>query len=437
MRLAAAVLLAGIGTALQAQGPTNAALAANQAAMDAAADAKEQSELSQAISDAGNSPPDYIRALERHLAKYPNTKRRAAIEKALAKSAMDTNDAERIIIYGARVLSRESPDDMQLIDRVTRTLVAKANPESAKRALPLIKKYEADIQEQRTQPPPGHLSAGLWANLCDSNMARAMAVEARATGHAGHPDEAVKIAEKSWALYPTGEGARAAGYWLTQAGRNQEALEFYSDAFTLEDTRSTAADRTRDRNRLGEIYRKLHKSEKGLGELILQAYDRTAALTEARLAELKTRDPNADTVELFDFILPAVDGSAPLHISSLKGKTVVLEFWATWCIPCREQHPVLADVKKHFENHPDVVFLPVDADDDPSLAAPFVKEQGWESGYFEAGLARRFNVSAIPTILIVDPVGQISSHIAGYDPPRFVELLANRIEEARHASVPR
>jgi thiol-disulfide isomerase/thioredoxin len=178
----------------------------------------------------------------------------------------------------------------------------------------------------------------------------------------------------------------------------------------------------------------VNQSEKGLGDLILDAYDRTTALRAARSANLKARDPNAEAADLLDFVLPAVDGSAPLKLSSLKGKTVVMDFWATWCIPCREQHAAIENVRKHFANSPDILFLPIDADDDPSLAAPFVKERSWESGYFEAGLGRHFKISAIPTILVMDPSGQLSSQIGGFNPQRFEALLTRRIEEARQSA---
>jgi thiol-disulfide isomerase/thioredoxin len=433
MKLAAVILLAAMGARLEAQGPTNAALAASQAAAEAAADIQEQNDLRQAVSDAGNSPVDYIRAVERHLLKYPDTKQRAAIEKSLAKSAMDTNDAARIILYGERVLARESPDDTQLLDRVIRALVDKGDPSSGTRAAVLAIRYQADLQASRSQQPPGHLSRAIWSDLIDANMASAMALQARATGNAGNPADAAKLAEQSWATYPSAEGARAAGYWLSRLDRNREAIEYYADAFAFEDPRISAADHASDRARLSELYRKVNQSEKGLGDLILAAYDRTAALRASRSANLRSRDPNAETVNIPDFILPAVDGTAPLRLSSLKGKTVVMDFWATWCVPCREQHPLIESVKKHFAEMPDVVFLAVDADDDPSLAAPFVKEQAWESGYFEAGLARRLVVSAIPTIVILDPSGQVSSHLTGMEPQRFEAMLTQRIEEARQA----
>src|SRR5207245_1524231 len=108
-----------------------------------------------------------------------------------------------------------------------------------------------------------------------------------------------------------------------------------------------------------------------------------------------------------------------LAISSLKGKTVVMDFWATWCAPCRAQQPMIEKVAKHFEDTKDVVFLPVNADDDRSLVAPFLKEQGWESpGYFDAGISRQLTISSIPTVLVLDPAGQISSRMIGFIPER-------------------
>jgi thiol-disulfide isomerase/thioredoxin len=405
-----------------------------------AAENKEQTELAQAVNEAGSSSIDLIRAFELHLKKYPDSKQRPAIEKALVKSAMDMNDNARIILYGERVLSREAPPDMRddippMIDRITRALVEKEDVTLAKEAIAYAKRYEDDLAVTRAKvDPPGHLTAGQWSQELDKALARSLALQARATGYAGDPEGAEKIARRSWAAFPTGDGARELAYWLAKLGRHEDAIEYYADAFTVEDGRNTEADRSQDRARLGSLYANLHGSEKGLGDVILHAYDRTAGLLSARRAELQSKDPNALAVKLTDFILPAVDKSAaPLVISSLRGKTVVMDFWATWCVPCRAQQPLIEEVKKKYEHDADVLFVPVDADDDLTLVAPFVKEQGWESkGYFEAGLARQFAVTNIPTVMIVDPNGQVSSRMIGFIPDRFEQMLTERVEEARH-----
>ena len=238
---------------------------------------------------------------------------------------------------------------------------------------------------------------------------------------------------KSWETCPTGEGAREVAYWLIKQDRTREAIEYYADAFTVEDSRTTEDDRAWDRKRLGELYSKLNGTEKGLGDVILEAYDRTAALVSERRASLKAKDPNAVAATIEDFVLPAVEESKPpLAVSSLKGKTVVMDFWATWCGPCRAQQPLIEKVKKLFEGDEDVVFVAVDTDDDTSLAAPFAKEQGWKDpGYFEGGLARQMTISSIPTVLVLDPAGRVSSRMIGFIPQRFEQMLTQRIEEAR------
>jgi thiol-disulfide isomerase/thioredoxin len=411
--------------------------------LDPAADAQEQYALSQAVTEAGNSSIDRIRALEQHLKKYPQSKQRPLIEKELVKAATDTNDNARIILYGEKVLQREPPPDdgdlMQMLDRVTRALVDNSAPEPSKRAIAYAKRYESDVVALRAKmEPPGHLTAGQWSEELDKAMARTLALDARATGGAGDPEAAAKLAVKSWESYPTGEGARETAFWLTSLGRKAEAIEFLSDAFTLEDSHSTEADRSRDRAGMGELYAALNGSEKGLGDLILKAYDRTAALLSARRASLREKDPNAQAVNIVDFTLPAVDKAVPpLVLASMKGKTVVMDFWATWCAPCRAQQPLIENVKMHFEGAQDVVFVAVDADEDVSLVAPFVKEQGWkDQGYFEAGLARQLTISSIPTVLVLDPNGRISSRMIGFIPERFEQMLTERVDEARGVAVP-
>jgi len=396
---------------------------------------QEQYELSQAVGEAGSSPIDIIRALEAHLSKYPDTKQRAVIEQTLAKAAMDSNDNPRIILYGERVLAAgaNTRDDMALLDRVTRALLDSTDSVQARKALEYARRYENDVIALRSQTPPGHQTPGQWADEADRALARALALEAQAAGDLDGAEAGAKIALKSWEAYPTGEGAREVAHWLIELKRNQEAIQYYANAFTLEDALTAAADRAKDRKRMGDLYSKLNGSETGLGDVILQAFDRTSSLMDARRAVLKARDPNAVAANVVDFILPAVgEGAPPLALSSLKGKTVVMDFWATWCAPCRAQQPLIENVKKHFEDAKDIVFLAVDADDEPSLAAPFAKQQGWANpGYFEAGLAQKLTISAIPTVLVLDSSGRVFSRITGFIPERFEQMLTQRVEDAR------
>jgi thiol-disulfide isomerase/thioredoxin len=338
-------------------------------------------------------------------------------------------------------------DDTQLLDRVIHALIESKDPAPNKQAVAYAARYKADIAALRGQPPPAGHPPAKWPDELDLAEARALALEARATGNLGDSAQAAEIARKSWAAYPTAEGAREAALWLTRLDRTAEAIEFYANAFTLEDPRTTSSDRARDRAEMTRLYARLeprinapqlNAPPKSLGDIVLEAYDRTAALMSARMAKLKTRDPNVDAKTLEDFVLPAVAEDAPaLAVSALKGKTVVMDFWATWCAPCRAQKPMIENLMKHYAQAKDIVFIAVDADEDQSLVRPFVKEQEWkDAGYFEDGLARNLTISQIPTVLVVDPAGHISSRLIGLVPDKFEEMLTARIEEARKSLLP-
>jgi thiol-disulfide isomerase/thioredoxin len=182
--------------------------------------------------------------------------------------------------------------------------------------------------------------------------------------------------------------------------------------------------------RMAELYRKLTGSETGLGDVILKAYDETSGQLAGRRAELRQYDPNAQTKDPMGFTVSSLEGEK-LPLSSLLGKVIVLDFWATWCGPCRGQHPLYEEVKKRFKDSDDVVFLSIDTDEDHSLVKPFVESQKWaQKVYFDEGLQTLLQVSSIPTTIIFGKHGEVVSRMIGYLPDRFVEMLTDRIDEA-------
>ncbi len=167
-----------------------------------------------------------------------------------------------------------------------------------------------------------------------------------------------------------------------------------------------------------------------MGDLILESYDRTSAQMADRKSKLSLADPNTQASSILDFTLSGLKGDK-LQLKSLQGKAVVFDFWATWCGPCRAQHPLYDQVKQRYRDSNGVAFVSVNTDEDRALVAPFVKDQKWsQSVYFEDGLTRKLEISSIPTTIVLDRRGEIVSRMNGFVPDRFVDMLSERIEEA-------
>ncbi|MGA3016031.1 MAG: TlpA disulfide reductase family protein [Bryobacteraceae bacterium] len=394
----------------------------------------EKADLERALGEAGASPLERVRAIEKHLAQYPDSPNRVDLERSAAIAAIAANDDGLVVTWGERVLARQ-PADLQLLARVTHSLLAVESKDNAERAIRYAHRAEELIphmtQEGGARFP---MSAGEWQAQCDRAMGRALTDEARATGYLGRREEALALAQRAFTTWPNAESAREMARVFDRLGKPAEAAAAMADAFTVPDLFNTDADRAHDRGRLGELYRQAHGSETGLGDLVLAAYDRNLALAKARELGVRQSDPNAALTDPMAFTLSGVDG-AKLSMADLKGKVLVLDFWATWCAPCREQHPLYEQVKQRFRDNPDVVFLSIDADADRQPVKPFLQEAGWQGPvYFEDGLARVLAVESLPTTILIDRRGQVFSRMNGYVKQLFVDALTDRIRGALAAA---
>ncbi|HLW77740.1 MAG TPA: TlpA disulfide reductase family protein [Bryobacteraceae bacterium] len=386
--------------------------------------AAEQRELLAALNDANQSAVDIIRVLEAFMKKHPDAAQRADLKNVLARAAIEAKDDRRVIEYGVPTLAN-APGDVLMLDRVTRSLLALGGRENAEASLKYSIPYTEKIE---TAPPPDGKDIARKQEDRDRALARALGYQSRAQTILGDNADAEKLAARAFSVYACEETARQWSDTLQTLGREQPSLESLADAFEIPDGYTTDAFRAEDRKRLGERYRKLHGSEAGLGDLILAAYDRTAAVVEERRAHYRALDPNLAAADAMQFTLTGLDGNK-LPLASLKGSVVILDFWATWCTPCRAQHPLYEQVRQRFKDRKDVVFLSIDTDENRALVAPFLDQQKWSrSIYFDDGLQRLLAVTSIPTTVIFDKQGAIASRMVGFLPDKFADQLAERIQ---------
>lgn len=123
-----------------------------------------------------------------------------------------------------------------------------------------------------------------------------------------------------------------------------------------------------------------------------------------------------------DFVLPALRGGC-VHLSEFRGEPLVINFWASWCNPCRHEFPRFrAARERHRDDHLEI--LGVTYRDIASDSRHFADQQDatWPLLVDDSGdVARVFHVGQIPQTFFVDADGRITSHL-------FADLSSRQLE---------
>jgi len=156
---------------------------------------------------------------------------------------------------------------------------------------------------------------------------------------------------------------------------------------------------------------KINGNENGFDDKIAQFNSK--AKDEA-LVKLKKEMINKPAI---DFTLKSLDGKT-VKLSDLKGKIVILDFWATWCGPCKQAMPILNEWMNTKKGKDVKVFSINVWERDPSLVAPFMADNNYSMtllyGYND--LSKEYGFSGIPYLCVIDKEGNICYEETGFTP---------------------
>ena len=149
-----------------------------------------------------------------------------------------------------------------------------------------------------------------------------------------------------------------------------------------------------------------------------------ASIAEGRLSALH---PVAERPPAPDFSLPDIDGAVH-RLSDYRGKVVIVNFWATWCPPCREEMPSMQRAWERLRQE-GVVILAIDIGEDQDTIFTFTADYPVEFPLLmdrESKVIAQWAVRGLPTSFVVDPDGRIAYRAVGgrdWDHPAVMETL--------------
>jgi thiol-disulfide isomerase/thioredoxin len=137
--------------------------------------------------------------------------------------------------------------------------------------------------------------------------------------------------------------------------------------------------------------------------------------------------------------LPSIDDAGyPKAVAAHKGKVVLVEFWATWCVPCRAEMPELVKLEKKLRPRGlDVIMISVDAPEDSAKAAQVLKETTMpvpgflrnvpDEDKFCASVDQGWASGAVPAIFLYNRSGKKAKAFIGATPMKDVEAALEKL----------
>lgn len=370
--------------------------------------------------------------LEEYTNSFDNKERKIPMLYMLASDYASGGNTEAFAKYADQIPEKNN-QKASLYNRVAWQLAEEGkNLDFAEK----ISKKSLDIIQSLRQDPkdkPDYLSASQYKNSMNGSYRMYADTYALILFKQGQVKEAIKYQEEA-----IGEGK--------SPGNNERYIQFL-----LADSNNSKAQEK------AETFIREGASTEKMKEYLKTAYIENKGSEEgfntylsglekiARAAMLEETKKNMIDEEAPDFTLQNLQGEE-VALSSMKGKTVILDFWATWCGPCKSSFPGMQKAVTKYKDNPNVEFLFIDTWESGKPEARIKKVKGFieqnkytfqvlldtpvSEGSRDFDIVDKYGVSGIPTKIIIGPEGRINFRAVGYNgnTEKLVEELDMMIE---------
>lgn len=357
-------------------------------------------------------------ALANMIAAYPNAQEVDGLKTSMAQIAIQQKNfdeaAKYIETYGIR--------DLQLINSVARELMDAPATVAAG-----VRLAELGVKIARDARKPPYLPRKEWSPQYDKDLSTALAAQGVALAKNDRFADAEKVLAECLAKSDAPDQVALQTYiiCLRKNGKPKETLPVYEKLIIA----GFSGDQVEREYRAA--YREAKGSEKGfeteLKELKQKAFGEKFAVLKRSVVNQSIRD----------FALPAMAGGT-VALEKLRGKVVVLDFWATWCGPCKQSFPHLQKVYDRFKSNDDVVIYAVNTferssgDARTQAVEKFIADNKYSFPVlFDSDVASSNGIQSIPTQFVIDKKGRIQFINVGFEGPQMVEELSMKIELLR------
>jgi len=386
-------------------------------------------ELQSLVESAAGDRAALVRNLEGYLKKYPEAPERTRIYRALVESSIQLQDNGRAADYAERLVAL-NPGDISSLILAIQLLEQQENEAAFRRAVTYSTNLLDAVNRTSSADRSPRESLEQWEREKKSDIANTYFLRGDLYLKIKEFPAAKKDLQTSYELVPSAGAAQRLGEAAElQKDLNTAILE-YARAFALAEGKNGDVSRAAVRKKLGNVWRLAHGSEDGLGEYLLRTYDEVNKA--AAPSKLRKNDGVHD---LSEFTLRKAPEGIPYPLKDLKGKIVVVNFWATWCGPCHALEPLFARVAMQFQGLSDVQFLSANCDEDETLVGPYLqKDKLTTTVVFADGLERLFSVNSYPTVIVIGRDGKIAYRTDGFGPDSFEHDLAAAVSRLKAPS---